>query len=238
MIVCQDVDLRLIELLVGDPPPDLLFHLKSCPGCREKRGKWSRLWGLMDRWEEEKPSGEIIESVLALVRADLRGEAAQRGRRKPSSLEAEAKSSPSWWASGVGVILISALIASLLSMGSSVALHYGKAVHLSQRAFQELGFLGYLPESAIFFLVGCLYGLLPLLLVGLILGRIAHGDRSSLSFWVVAIFLLVTLPYTVVECRTFALSFALSLIGGLTVGALSGGVAGFYLASRRVAIVS
>lgn len=238
MISCQDVDLRLIELLAGNPPPDLLFHLKSCPGCREKREKWAQIWSFMDRWEEEKPSDDIVEAIVSRVQRGLRTETAQ-GRQNPIHPQAETRATPGlgWWGSRVSVVLVSALIASLLSIGSSVAFHYGKAVQFIKFALQALEIPAYMPDSTIFFLVGCLYSLLPLLLVGLIFGRIADGHRLRLSFWMVAIFLLVTLPYTVVECSSFALGLALSLIAGLAVGALSGSAAGLYLRSRWPALV-
>jgi len=225
--------LRLVELLREDPPKDLLIHLKDCPECREKQQQWARLWNLMDRWEEEKPSNETIESILSLVRGDLKREAAQRQKPVSTLSEAKVKPGPVWWVSGIGVVLFAAIIASLLSIGSSIALHYGKAVQLSMRSLQALGLAGSLPEGAIFFVVGCLYGLLPLFWVALVVGRIANGRRLPLSIWLVATFLLITLPYAVVECRTFGVTLALSLISGLAVGAVSGGVGGFYLGSRK-----
>jgi len=223
MVSCQDIELRLIELLREDLPEDLLAHLKSCPRCKEKREQWVQLWSFMGGWEESKPSVEVTESILSQIRGDLRR-------------EAEARVGLSWWTSGFGVVLISALVASLLSIGGSIVFHYGNAVELLKFALQQLEITAHLPVRTIFFVVGCLYGLLPLLLVGLIFGQLADGHRLRLSLWVVAIFLLVTLPYTVVECRTFALSFTLSIIAGLTVGAVSGSVAGFYLPSRRTMV--
>jgi len=224
MLSCEDLELRLMELLGENLPEDLLAHLKSCPRCKEKREQWIRLWSLMGGWEESKPSIDVTESILSQIRGDLRS-------------EAEASASPGWFTSGFGVVLISALVASLLSIGSSIALHYGNAAEFLRFALQQLEISAYLPVSTIFFVVGCLYGLLPLLLVGLIFGRAADGHRLRLSLWVVVVFLLLTLPYTVVECRTLALSFTLSVITGLTVGALSGGVAAFYLTGRREATV-
>jgi hypothetical protein len=224
MVSCQDIELRLIELLREDLPEDLLAHLNSCPRCKEKREQWVQLWSFMGGWEEIKPSVEVTESILSQIRGDLRS-------------EAEASASPGWLTSGFGVVLISALVASLLSIGGSIVFHYGNAVELLKFALQQLEISAHLSAGTIFFLVGCLYGLLPLAIVGLIFGRLADGHRLRLSFWVVAIFLLVTLPYTVVECRTFALSFTLSIIAGLTVGAVSGGLAGFYLPSRRAMLV-
>jgi len=238
MASCQDIELRLVELLREDPPKDLLIHLKDCPECGEKQQQWARLWNLMDRWEEEKPSNETIEPILSLVRGDLKREAAQRQRPVSTPSEAKVKAGSVWWASGIGVVLFSAIIASLLSIGSSIALGYGKAIQLSMRSLQALGLAGSLPEGAIFFVVGCLYSLLPLLLVGLIFGRIADGHRHRLrlSFWVVAIFLLVTLPYTVVECRNFSVGLALSLLAGVTAGAVIGSLGGFYLSGRKAAL--
>jgi len=80
MVSCQDVESRLVELLGKDPPSDLALHLQSCPGCRDKREKWARLWSHMDQWEEEKPSLEVEASVLSRVREGLRREA-RRSRR-------------------------------------------------------------------------------------------------------------------------------------------------------------
>lgn len=224
MLSCEDLELRLMELLGEDLPEDLLAHLRSCPRCKEKREQWVRLWSLMGGWEESKPSIEVTEAILSQIRGDLRR-------------EAEAGAGLGWWASGFGVVLVSALVASLLSIGSSAVFHYGNAVEVFKFALQQLEISAYLPDGTIYFLVGCLYGLLPLAIVGLIFGRLADGHRLRLSFWVVAIFLIGTLPYTVVECRTFALSFTLSIIAGLMVGAVSGSVAGFYLPSRRAVMV-
>lgn len=80
MVSCQDVESHLVELLGKDPPSDLALHLQSCPGCRNKREKWARLWSHMDQWEEEKLSLEVEASVLSRVREGLRREA-RRSRR-------------------------------------------------------------------------------------------------------------------------------------------------------------
>lgn len=81
MVSCQELELRLIELITGDPPEDLICHLKSCPGCRTKHQQWAHLWTLMDQWDEEKPSDQVVESVLSQVRTGLRrDETRWRGR--------------------------------------------------------------------------------------------------------------------------------------------------------------
>ncbi|HWP59797.1 MAG TPA: hypothetical protein VNL14_18035 [Candidatus Acidoferrales bacterium] len=177
----------------------------------------------MDTWQESRPSDTVTQSILLQIRGDLRREA------KPAT------AGLGWSISGLGVALISALIASLLSIGSSIVLDYGSAAEFFKFALQQLDISLYPRDSAIFFIVGCLYGLLPLAFVGLLFGRLAGAQGVRRGLWVVAIFLLITLPYVVVECRTFAFNLALSLITGLTLGAVSGGVAGCYLANRRPA---
>lgn len=77
MVMCEEVELRMLELLEADPPEDLIFHLKTCASCREKRDGWAQAWSLMDRWEEEKPSDQVVESTLSQVRSGLRREEAR-----------------------------------------------------------------------------------------------------------------------------------------------------------------
>lgn len=196
---------------------DFNNHMIQCRECRDELAALCKVWEVMGEWQDFEPGADLGNSVLTRIKE-------------------EAGQSSNWLGSRVGLVLFSALAASLLSVGSSVALHYGKAVKLSRLALQELGTLGYLPDSAIFFLVGCLYGLLPLLVVGLIVGRMAEGGLRLCS-GVVAVFLLITLPYVAIECRTFGLGFALSLLSGLAIGAFSGSVGGFYLGSRRATLV-
>lgn len=195
-------------------------HVSQCRGCGNELATLRRVWNLMGEWEDREAAAYLESTVLGRIRA-----------------EPQSQPVPSWLGDGITQILFSALIASLLSIVGSVLLGYGKAVRLSKLGLQELGILAYLPDSTIFFIVGCLYGLLPLLVVGLTLARIADGGGLRLGLWVVALFLLITLPYVVIECRTFAVAFTLSLIGGLAVGAFSGSAAGLYLGNRWLTLV-
>lgn len=77
MATCEEIELRLLELLRERPPEDLIFHLQSCPNCREKQEQWVQIWTLMDQWEEEKPSDHVTESILSQARTSLRREEAR-----------------------------------------------------------------------------------------------------------------------------------------------------------------
>src|SRR5713226_2843163 len=243
MVSCQDVETRLLELLTGELPEDIVLHLQSCYVCKERRLRWDYIWSLMDRWEEEKPSSETIESMVLQVREDLRREVAKKKRKSVVWSRMHPKESDRQWlgfrlsASDIRTIVFPALIASFLFIVSSVVLHYGKAVHLCKHVLQEFGIPVALPHATIFFVVGCFYGLLPLLLVGLIFGRTAKGHGFRQGFSVATLSLLIAVPYAAFACRTFAVPLAFSMITGLAVGAFSGSVGGFYLGSRREILV-
>jgi len=81
MVSCQDVEMRLLELLGGQMPEDLLSHLNSCAACRAKCEEWTGTWSLMDRWEEEKPSDHVEASIFDEIRSGLQRDEAKRRRR-------------------------------------------------------------------------------------------------------------------------------------------------------------
>lgn len=86
MVTCEEVELRLLELFGTDPPQDLTGHLESCPSCREKRDEWAHVWSIMGRWEEDKPSLKLDDSVCSEIRASLHREAATRRRKSWRSI--------------------------------------------------------------------------------------------------------------------------------------------------------
>ena len=81
MVSCPDVEMRLLELLREEPPEELILHVRSCSSCQQKRTEWARIWSLMERWEEEKPSDHVEASILSEIRSGLRREEAKRRRR-------------------------------------------------------------------------------------------------------------------------------------------------------------
>jgi len=81
MVSCQDVEIRLLELLGEEAPEELILHVRSCSSCQQRRDEWARTWSLMERWPEEKPSDHVEASILNEIRSGLRREEAKRRRR-------------------------------------------------------------------------------------------------------------------------------------------------------------
>jgi len=81
MVSCHYVDMRLLELLGEEPPEELVLHVRSCSSCQQRRDEWARIWSLMDRWEETKPTDHVGASILSEIRNGLRNDEAKKRRR-------------------------------------------------------------------------------------------------------------------------------------------------------------
>lgn len=216
---CQDAQKELTAYLSGDIGTDLRSqldeHLAACPRCADEmaglRGTWERL----GRWEDETVGPHVLNSIAA--------------RMTLAPVAARAMFHP--W-----VVGLTALAAALLSIGKSLLLPYERAFALCAAVLRSLTTFSDLPNPVAFFVAGIFYGLLPLLIVAAVAGRLA-GDRWTAHGVVAGIlFMLLVTPYALIVCSALPAAFTAALIGGMAFGALSGGLGGFSLGRRVYAL--
>ncbi len=209
---CQQAQKELAAYLSGDVHAqlrgELEGHLAACARCADElaglRGAWKALGG----WEDEVAAPHLLHSIEA--------------RWAIASVAARAMFHP--W-----VVGLTALAAALLSIGNSLLVPYERAFALCAAVLRSLPMFANLPDPVAFFVAGIFYGLLPLLIVAAIAARLA-GERSATHGAVAGIlFVLLVAPYALIVCSALPTAFAAALIGGMALGALSGGLGGFPL---------
>ena len=217
---CHDAQTEMTAHLSGDIAAEdfraVEGHVASCAGCRAElaalRQAWETLGDLptpslapgIDRWILQRVATEVAETPPPPI------------------------PSVRWW--GVGV---AALVAAVLSIGNSLALPYEIAFQWCSRTFRGYPLLSDLSDGSLFFSVGIVYGLVPLCLVGLFSGRfcgprpVLHGTAASSAFAALIV------PYVLIVCSGLPGLFTLSLVAGIVLGSLSGGIGGFWAGAHR-----
>ncbi|OGC00480.1 MAG: hypothetical protein A3G35_09085 [candidate division NC10 bacterium RIFCSPLOWO2_12_FULL_66_18] len=217
---CHDAQSEMTAYLSGDLAAEDLRavegHVASCEPCRLELAAFRRMWAALADLPVASLDPTVDHQILAQVAAEV-GEA-----RKVSSAAVR-------WR-GVG---LAALVAVALSIGNSLLLPYEVAFQWCSRTLRAYALFVDLPDSSFFFVVGIFYGLVPLLVVGLLSGRLletrplVHGTAASTTFAV------LILPYIIIVCSALPGLFTLSLMGGIVLGALSGGLGGFWAGAHR-----
>lgn len=192
-------------------------HLQGCRFCQEELEAYRRTWVALGAWEDALPRPGLREELLARIAGEVVPSAPPRRER---------------WS--VRPLLGPALLAAALSVTASLLLPYERIIELCQLSLSSSGLE--LPEGAVYFLAGTIYGLLPLLLVGLLMGRGTAGRSPFQGLATGCLFVLAIFPYALIQCSTFGIGLALSLIGGMAAGAIGGSLGGFWMASKGLAL--
>ncbi len=187
-------------------------HLHSCPACRAETGALTRTWNAL----ESLPDAEVPARVWDRIRANL-----PVPGRAPR---------PSFWPATAGTAALG-LVVSILA---APLLPYERAVALCSEGLRGV-LATSLPDPAVFFAVGFLYGLLPLGAAALVAScRLPHwaqwegrpGIASGLVFSGLA------LPYAIIACSGLPVAFIGALVAGIVAGALAGGPGGVWAGGR------
>ncbi len=218
---CHDAQAEMTAYLNGELATEdvraVENHVASCAGCRAElaalRQAWETLVGL--------PAPSLAAGIDLWILQRVATEAAET---PPPSI-----SSVCWW--GVGV---AALAAAALSIGNSLALPYETAFQWCSRTIRGYPLLSDLSDGSLFFGIGIFYGLVPLFPVGLFSGRLLGGRPLFHGAVASSVFALFIVPYVLIVCSGLPGLFTLSFMAGILVGALSGGVAGFWAGTCRL----
>ena len=220
---CVDVRAEMTAHLAEELGPEIRVqlnaHLAGCASCRAELGVFRETWGTLGALPALRPAPDLEARVLArTIGEDL----PRRAWRLVQPLR----------------IPIAALAAVLLSMGLSTLLPYEAAARLCREALEGLPLASGLSDAAGAFLVGILYAALPVLLMAILTARLNGRHPLVEGGWTAALFVLVLTPYALAVCWALPAAFIGSLLAGLTAGAFTGGLGGFWLRRRVPAAAS
>lgn len=214
---CQQARLVMVAHLSGGEAAEqweaLQLHLQACPDCRAEAETLARTWDALGQLADaEVPPGVWERIQAALLSA------------RPAPLP------PAWPA-----VAATAALAVLLSIGASRLLPYERAVALCSETLRGL-LAASLPDPALFFAVGLLYGLLPLGVAAAVVAPrlLLKSGRPGLVAGLV--FTGLALPYVVIACIGLPAAFSAALMVGILAGALAGGPAGLWAGGRLLAL--
>ncbi len=189
----------------------LRHHFRSCPVCRSEAEALLSIWNVLSALPDVEVPATVWERIQAALPAPATRPASQAPWLAPSA---------------------TAGLAVLVSIVASWLLPYERAVSLCSEGLRRLFPSATLPDPAVFFVIGFLYGLLPLGLVVLVgASRIYHsGGHPGIVAGLV--FTLLVLPYVVIVCGGLPAASTVALMAGILVGAFAGGPAGIWAGGR------
>jgi hypothetical protein len=195
----------------GTAAEDAAGHAAACETCREEFRGLAATWAALGDLRPIAPS-------LAADRRIRRRLELQRVRETLGSLTQWQR------AALVGVVGF------LVSLGLSLVVPYDAMVELCRELASAL-----VPTPGAYLVAGLLYGLVPMAL-GVALLR-HHGAAGSVlgALEATVVFLALLLPYVVALCGAFPLALLIGFLGGITVGAVAGSVAGVWVSRRPAA---
>jgi hypothetical protein len=213
---CQDTQALMTAYLGDDVVPverrEFEGHLAACDCCRGELAAFRATWDRLGQWPVPAMDPRIERDILARVEQEA---ATLGGQFRPVATT------------------LAAVAAVLLSIVASAFLPYERTFQLCREALRGFSAFAGLPDSAVFFVAGVLYGLIPLLLVGLVSARLMggagalwHGAATSVAF------ALLMTPYVLLVCSALPGLFTVAILAGIGLGGLSGSAGGLWLGSR------
>lgn len=214
---CHDAQALLTGYLSDEAAPaerrEFEEHVAACACCRDELASFRQTWDLVGHWPIPALDPRIERDFLAKLERET-ATAGSRPRLVPAT--------------------VAALLAVLLSVAASMFLTYEQAFELCRRTLQGLSVLGGLSDSPLFFVAGLFYGVIPLLLVGLMIARLTDGGGPLLQGTATSVaFALLMTPYVLIVCSALPGAFIAAILAGIWLGGFSGGVGGFWLGARR-----
>jgi hypothetical protein len=192
----------------------LRAHLRSCPECTTEAEALARTWGALG----SLPEAEVPAGIWERVQAKLPAPAERLAARRP-------------WPAAV----VTAGLGILISIAASWALPYERAVSVCSEALRSFPLFAALPDPAVTFVVGILYGLLPLGLAAVVVGCRLSGAGGHPGMGAAVLFGAVAVPYVLIACAGLPASFTAVLTAGILAGALTGGPAGTWAGGKLLA---
>ncbi len=214
---CRDAQALMTASLVGEVHPEerreFEGHVAACPSCQEELTSLRQVWDRLGQWPIPALEPRLEHDLLARVGREV-------ATRRPRL--------------GLVPATAAALVAALLSIGASVVLPYERAFELCRQRLQGIGVLAGLPDSSLFFLASLFYGVIPLLLAGVMLVRVTGGGAPlSQGMTTGAVFALFMTPYVLFVCSALPGALIAAILAGVGLGGLFGALGGCWLGARR-----
>ncbi len=138
-----------------------------------------------------------------------------------------------WWASlRISFIFQLVLGALGLSMIIYLLFPYDKIINLCETNILKGGLLAFFPKGLIYFILGLLYGLVPISISGICFSKNMGENPLTKGLVAGAIFATFLVPFFIVQCPEFASGLIFIMALGIIAGSLSGGTGIFWVLNR------
>ncbi len=207
---CEDIKTYMPGLLTGefasDERNEAYKHMEICTQCRQEMEELEKTWTLMDRWEIDEPSAPIKSRLLATVREELQ------------SVHVP------WWASIPRSFIFQTVLGALaLSLIIFLLFPYDKIIGACETNISNAGFLATFPRALIYFVLGLIYGLVPVFISGICFSKKAERKSIFNGLGAGTIFAAFQVPFFIIQCPEFATGLVFTMALGIVAGAVSGG---------------
>jgi hypothetical protein len=216
---CEKIKIHMHSLLTEELSPDerkeILHHTEGCTQCRMEMEELGKTWKLMDQWKIEEPSAMAKPRLMAAAQEELQ------------------EIQVPWWANLLKSVTFQTVAG---AMGFSMIIYlifpYDKIINLCETNIFNGGFLASFPKGLIYFVLGLLYGLIPISISGICFSRYIEENPMIKGLGVGFIFATFLVPFFIIQCPEFASGLIVSMALGIIAGALSGGMTTLWLLSR------
>ena len=214
-IIKTNVPSLLARELTGDERRMVLRHMEECGRCRAEMSELEKTWKYMDRWEIEEPSAAIKAKVMAAAKDEL------AGAHMP------------WWATLTRSVIFQTVLGALgFSMIIYLIFPYDKIINLCETLILKSAFFAYFPKGLIYFVLGLLYGLVPISISGICFSKPMEKNPLIRGPGAGSIFAGFLVPFFIVKCPEFTSGLIFIMALGIITGALSGATGTLWVLSK------
>lgn len=215
---CEHAKIHILSPLREGLSPDeckeILHHMEGCTQCRKEAEELEKTWRLMDQWKIEGPSAFVKSSLMAVAQEELQ------------SVQG------SWWASFRRFLIFQTVVGALgFSMIIYLLFPYDKIINLCEINILNGGLMAFFPKSLIYFVIGLLYGLVPISLSGICFSKNGEDNPLTKGLGGGFIFAAFLVPFFLVQCPEFSSGLILTVALGMIAGSLSGGTGTLWVLS-------
>ncbi len=208
---CETIKNIIPSLLAEELPEHernrMLLHMEGCSLCRKELTALEKSWKLMDQWKIEAPSARIKSRLMTAVRKELQ--------------EVQIP----WWVSFKRSYLFRTVLSALgLSLIIYLIFPYARVVELCETNISNNGVLAFFPKGLIYFVLGLLYGVVPVSISGICFSKSVEENPLIKGLGIGSIFAAFLVPFFIMQCPEFASGLIFIMALGIIVGSLSGGM--------------
>ncbi len=208
---CESLKNYIPSILSGDVSEDehrrAAHHLQTCRQCRHAEAEMAHIWSLLDRVGSQEPSKAVKSRLMAAAQVEL------------------GNMPPAWWKMLLRPSFFRTVSSALgLSLIISLIFPYDRAVALCEQNILNGGIFAFLPQDLVYFLLGVLYGLVPVALAEFFCSKTIMDRPGVMGFGAGLVTAAFLIPFFVVQCPQFTFSLVLTMVLGITAGATAGGL--------------